>query len=91
MCRLENKILFFYAEYWNVKKFSIKKYITSIGGFTTKIDILLDDITDYDLLIMIGDNSLYIEDETHRHFVECAFDINKFIDTIYRVEDYLSR
>lgn len=40
---------------------------------------------------MIGDNSLYIEDETHRHFVECAFDINKFIDTIYRVEDYLSR
>ncbi|MDM7862587.1 hypothetical protein QTP93_01325 [Staphylococcus borealis] len=36
---------------------SIYEYFTSIGGFTIKIDNLINDMCDYDALIMIGGNS----------------------------------
>lgn len=46
------------SEEWSVKTISTQKEVKSIGGLTTKIDYLLEEIpSQYDLLILIGGNS----------------------------------
>ena len=46
------------SEEWTVKTISTQKEVKSIGGLTTKIDYLLEEIpSQYDLLILIGGNS----------------------------------
>lgn len=70
---------------------SIYEYFTSIGGFTIKIDNLINDMCDYDALIMIGGNSWGEEDETLKRFIENAFVSNKFIAAICGAVDYLGK
>lgn len=42
---------------WQVKTTSTTPLVTSIGGFTTKVDYQLDCLPTIDLLILIGGNS----------------------------------
>ncbi|MCY1567338.1 type 1 glutamine amidotransferase family protein [Staphylococcus pettenkoferi] len=76
---------------WDVKTVSLENNVTSIGGFTTEIDLLIDEISDYDALIMIGGNSWNIDSEKLRGFIKNAFDNEKFIGAICGAVDYLGK
>lgn len=50
---------------WEVKTASIEKQVTSIGGFKTTVDYLIDELPEkIDTFILIGGNNWQISNDT---------------------------
>lgn len=77
---------------WEVKTASIQPTVTTIGGFTTVTDYLIDAIPqDLDLLILIGGNSWAIEDDRIKPLVASNLARGTVIGAICGAVDYLAR
>lgn len=71
------------SEEWTVKTISTQKEVKSIGGLTTKIDYLLEEIpSQYDLLILIGGNSWTNDDSDIINLVNNTLNNNIILGAI---------
>ncbi|MFW7433904.1 type 1 glutamine amidotransferase family protein [Vagococcus carniphilus] len=79
-------------EDWIVKTASIQREVTSIGGFTTKIDFLMDELPkQIDLFIMVGGNSWGIENKSLFTLVKNYLEGEVTVGSICGAVDYLAR
>ncbi len=79
-------------EEWQVKTASIQREVTSIGGFTTKIDFLIDELPEMiDLFIMVGGNSWEIENTTLFTLLEGYLEGTTTVGAICGAVDYMAR
>ncbi|MCT4456193.1 glutamine amidotransferase [Lactiplantibacillus paraplantarum] len=76
---------------WQVKTASTTSLVTSIGGFTTKVDYQLDDLPTIDLLILIGGNSWNINNSALYLLVQQHLNTSKPIGAICGAVDYLAQ
>lgn len=77
---------------WLVKTASIKPEVTSIGGFTTKIDYQVDDIpSDIDLLVLIGGDTWRTENVSLLELIQTRLNSSKPVAAICGSVDYLAR
>ncbi len=77
---------------WSVKTISTQKEVKSIGGLTTKIDYLLEEIpSQYDLLILIGGNSWTNDDSDIINLVNNTLTNNIILGAICGSVDFMAR
>ena len=80
------------SEEWTVKTISTQKEVKSIGGLTTKIDYLLEEIpSQYDLLILIGGNSWTNDDSDIINLVNNTLNNNIILGAICGSVDFMAR
>lgn len=80
------------SEEWSVKTISTQKEVKSIGGLTTKIDYLLEEIpSQYDLLILIGGNSWTNDDSDIINLVNNTLKNNIILGAICGSVDFMAR
>ena len=80
------------SEEWSVKTISTQKEVKSIGGLTTKIDYLLEEIpSQYDLLILIGGNSWTNDDSDIINLVNNTLKNNIILGAIFGSFDFMAR
>ncbi len=80
------------SEEWSVKTISTQKEVKSIGGLTTKIDYLLEEIpSQYDLLILIGGNSWTNDDSDIINLVNNTLTNNIILGAICGSVDFMAR
>ena len=80
------------SEEWTVKTISTQKEVKSIGGLTTKIDYLLEEIpSQYDLLILIGGNSWTNDDSDIINLVNNTLNNNIILGAICGSVDFMYR
>ena len=80
------------SEEWSVKTISTQKEVKSIGGLTTKIDYLLEEIpSQYDLLILIGGNSWTNDDSDIINLVNNTLNNNIILGAICGSVDFMAR
>lgn len=80
------------SEEWSVKTISTQKEVKSIGGLTTKIDYLLEEIpSQYDLLILIGGNSWTNDDSDIINLVNHTLNNNIILGAICGSVDFMAR
>lgn len=80
------------SEEWSVKTISTQKEVKSIGGLTTKIDYLLEEIpSQYDLLILIGGNSWTNDDSDIINLVNHTLTNNIILGAICGSVDFMAR
>ena len=78
------------SEEWSVKTISTQKEVKSIGGLTTKIDYLLEEIpSQYDLLI--GGNSWTNDDSDIINLVNHTLNNNIILGAICGSVDFMAR
>ncbi|MEG0255093.1 MAG: type 1 glutamine amidotransferase family protein [Vagococcus sp.] len=77
---------------WTVKTASIQKEVTSIGGFKTKVDLLLGELPEkIDLFILIGSNSWNLTNDTLSNSINHYLNQNITVGAICGAVDYLAR
>lgn len=77
---------------WEVKTASIQKEVNSIGGFTTKIDIQLENLpTHPDLFILIGGNSWSLINSALKQTIENYLAQGVVVGAICGAVDYLAK
>ena len=80
------------SEEWTVKTISTQKEVKSIGGLTTKIDYLLEEIpSQYDLLILIGGTSWTNDDSDIINLVNNTLNNNIILGAICGSVDFMAR
>ncbi len=80
------------SEEWSVKTISTQKEVKSIGGLTTKVDYLLEEIpSQYDLLILIGGNSWTNDDSDIINLVNHTLTNNIILGAICGSVDFMAR
>lgn len=80
------------SEEWTVKTISTQKEVKSIGGLTTKIDYLLEEIPSrYDLLILIGGNSWTNDYSDIINLVNHTLNNNIILGAICGSVDFMAR
>ena len=80
------------SEEWSVKTISTQKEVKSIGGLTTKVDYLLEEIpSQYDLLILIGGNSWTNDDSDIINLVNNTLNNNIILGAICGSVDFMAR
>ena len=79
------------SDTWEVMTASIQDEVRSMGGLTTLIDVQLEAVNAYDLLVLIGGISWHIDNQILNHFVQQAFEQHKPIAAICGAVDYLAR
>ena len=80
------------SEEWSVKTISTQKEVQSLGGLTTKVDYLLEEVpSQYDLLILIGGNSWINDDPNIIHLVNHTLGKNIITGAICGAVDYMAR
>lgn len=80
------------SEEWTVKTISTQKEVKSIGGLTTKIDYLLEEIPSrYDLLILIGGNSWTNDYSDIINLVNNTLNNNIILGAICGSVDFMAR
>ena len=76
---------------WQVKTTSTTPLVTSISGFTTKVDYQLDPLPTIDLLILIGGNSWNINNSLLYSLVQQHLNASKPVGAICGAVDYLAQ
>lgn len=77
---------------WMVKTASIAHEVTSIGGFTTKVDYQIEEIpNDIDLLVLIGGDAWQVEEVKLVELIQARLNSGKFVAAICGSVDYLAR
>lgn len=77
---------------WTVETASIDQKVTSIGGFTTKVDYQVDDIPeDIDLLVLIGGDTWQVESVELLELIQARLTLSKPVAAICGSVDYLAR
>lgn len=76
---------------WQVKTTSTTPLVTTIGGFTTKVDYQLDCLPTIDLLILIGGNSWNINNSLLYSLVQQHLNASKPVGAICGAVDYLAQ
>ena len=76
---------------WQVKTASTTPLVTSIGGFTTKVDYQLDHWPTIDLLILIGGNTWDINNPRLFSLVQHHLNSSKPLGAICGAVDYLAQ
>ena len=80
------------SEEWYVKTISTQKEVQSLGGLTTKVDYLLEEVpSQYELLILIGGNSWVNDDPNIIHLVNHTLDKNIITSAICGAVDFMAR
>lgn len=80
------------SEEWQNKTASIQPEVISIGGFTTKVNYLLDDLPPtIDLFIMIGGNSWDLENERLYQTIQNFLETGVQVAAICGAVDYLAK
>lgn len=77
---------------WEVKTVGITKETTSIGGFKTTVDYLIEDLPqDIDLFVLIGGNDWQITNDTLLKQVTSFLDEGLLVGAICGAVDYLAK
>lgn len=77
---------------WTVKTASVNDEVTSLGGFRTRVDEQLDQLSaPIDLLVLIGGNSWSVENQSLRSLIENRLKTNQPVAAICGAVDYLAR
>ncbi|VTS17146.1 DJ-1/PfpI family protein [Streptococcus porcinus] len=80
------------SEEWTIKTISTQKEVKSLGGMTTRIDYLLDEIpSQSDLLILIGGNSWDNDYPDIIKLLNFALKHNTIIGAICGAVDFMAR
>ena len=77
---------------WEVKTASTQKKVTSIGGFKTTVDYLIDELPEkIDTFILIGGNNWQISNETLLEKVTTFLNSDLVVGAICGAVDYLAK
>ncbi|ANZ57838.1 glutamine amidotransferase [Fructilactobacillus lindneri] len=77
---------------WQVKNASVNKTVKSIGGFTTLVDMSIDQILpNFDLLILIGGNSWNLKNDKLVDIIKKALSDNVIVGAICGAVDFLAK
>lgn len=77
---------------WSVKTASVNDEVTSLGGFRTRVDEQLDQLSaPKDLLVLIGGNSWSVENQSLRSLIATRLKTNQPVAAICGSVDYLAR
>ncbi len=80
------------SEEWEIKTASIQKEVTSIGGFNTTIDYLIDELPEkIDTFILIGGNNWNITNELLLKKVTNFLNSGLIVGAICGAVDYLAK